>query len=609
MNFFKISPMFNQFSNYLNGNFGGGYNQSNGNGRNSIIPEELYNYIPRGNLGNVNGETYYGNYAAYNQQPQEEAPQMNDYTRDNVNGIQMRNVDGQMQVMPPNQPVLEMPQLNENGQLPNMEYLERSMQQPFVPPHPVQTEHPIEEAPAENVDYSKIRPANVGVFCTYQIKNAFNVEHSIPLDELYYKKGIAEYTHEDLIRRINKVYDRSIANYKIICSSNRFTKYINADSTEAPVFHFDFSANLKTNASKDKKEINLIDTKVDLEKAMNLKSPRDAYRVQYTEDGETLFALEHSIDDLNTAGVDKSRMSITGLFAPIASFGFSNVQVSFGSKKEIIDRESIPDSQTKRLMETVFYAYYYSVYESLYRDMNAACFADENLKELAYKLLYTTIKDSPCMNVNRLTDSQRVIGFPDFANFVSHGNMVDFVFLTQPRMMIRTQGASQKTSKTEFCHEAVVSYIKSNIVIMRVGKMRLANRMIVGPSKYVNKTGAASGNMEYKWCNIIQYIDDQCKIEIMVIPYRVNQSAECCYKYDVYASFYTLDNALISRLYGTEFFVVEECVSNFCHAIHDKNAPQDNAFRTEDHYTKIGIPAAFSADGMVVPPRTTLDFV
>lgn len=597
--------MFNQFSNYLNDDFGGGYNQSNGNGQNPIIPEEFYNYIQRVNFGNVNGEAYYGNYPAYNQQqPQEEAQQMNDYTRDNVNGIQMQNVERQMNVMPPNQPVLEMPQMNENRQLPNMEYLERSVQEPFVPQPPVQTYTRV-----DTVDYGKNKPDNVGVFCTYQ-DNTFNLRYRIPLEEVYHGENFGGFTPEEFIRNMNNVYERLVKNYDIICRSNKFVDYIDADRTKVPVFHFDFSDNPKTNAVKDKKDIKLTAVKDALKEAKNSGS-REAYEVQYTEDGEKLFTLEHHVDDLDTSSVKKSSMSITGLFAPIASFGFSNVQVSFEFKKEIIDRERIPDSQTKKLMQAVFHTSYCSVYEISYGNSRAEDFADDNLNDLAYKLLYTTIKDSPCMNVNRLTKSKSrtITGFADFANFVNDGNLVSFVFLTQPRIMIRTPGASQKTSKTEFCHEAVISYIKSNRVVMKVGKLRLATRMIIGPSKYVNTDVQNVENMEYKWCNIIQYIDDECKIEIMVIPYRVNQSAECCYKYDVYVSFYTDGLNLISRLYGTEFFVLEECVTDLCYVIHDKKTQKADAHKTEDSYKKIGIPAAFSADGMVVPPRTTLDFV
>ena len=415
---------------------------------------------------------------------------------------------------------------------------------------------------------------------------------------------------KESMSKLDELYKSYINRYKSL-------SYLNEKEINIPLFEF----KTKKGRNSNNTELNCTTNSKELLKGyLNGIDNNCIFIVNYGIGIDDNFTYPHYIDEIYNN--NDLKVSITGRAFQSVFNKLINLSSLKINKIQTIDFNKINDNQVKSLMKNIFVPWYIYLYAYVY---NSTITSNEIIKSkdnLIFKLYYTTIKNSSCMNVNFNieTNINTISGFANYFNKSESNNFINIMFLTQPRVLLTSKTKGQRGSKNILLNNCMISYInpKSKIeyrytpqsIYRRHGKAKYRNQVILGPSKRTNNINflpskeknkekiLGNTNFEYKYINSIEFEDDKNKIEILVIPYIVNQKREDCYKYDIFISFYTKEDQLISRLYGEDFFIYEECVNDYIECLHS------NDF---SGYIQNNIPAAIESTSTIIPPVLNID--
>lgn len=234
---------------------------------------------------------------------------------------------------------------------------------------------------------------------------------------------------------------------------------------------------------------------------------------------------------------------------------------------------------------------------------------------LLCKLYYTTIRDSPSLNVNVnvTTSLSAIAGLPSYAMKSLPNNLVNVMLMTDPPILFTTKSRGSRCFKTSCSNYGTISYIHDNRLYRYHGLIEFSNEIVIGPcvsnnpnivavpegkSEPERYTNVKKENIEYKYVNKILFITAKLKVLVYIIPYLVNENMEKCYKYECTVLFYNNMDNLIKCLSTKDFFVYEECISEFAKCV---------TKRDFSNYFFNGYPAAIDSEGMAIPPVLNID--
>lgn len=300
------------------------------------------------------------------------------------------------------------------------------------------------------------------------------------------------------------------------------------------------------------------------------------YTVVYTKNEQKTFKM------LNWAQKEpQSLKGMTGIVFPIYIVRHINATYSTSKMLQCIDIDKMLESKDQMTQSA-----------GVLLDEDRQIGKIQGGENVLRILMYTTIKDESCANMNRGSkDRTLVTGFQSYATISR--STAHFVFLTPNPFLITVKSSSQGTTKNFSTHVAEFTRFKGEGIVTTLGKALLTNKVIVGPSKYwstdegINKT-----NLEYKWASTINFHTDKedLQLEVVVVPYIVEMNTDFCYRYQVYVTLW--ENEHFTKMECTDFFIYETAGLKGV---------------TYFGMQPWGIPAALDDGTMVIPPKVTLN--
>lgn len=297
---------------------------------------------------------------------------------------------------------------------------------------------------------------------------------------------------------------------------------------------------------------------------------------------------------------DYENYQTTGRIFPSVYNKFSYLNIGKENYIQVINIDNIKDLNIKNLMLYFNISWYLRIKDhyKFSNEINAK-YLFENKNLLLFRLLYTTIKDKPSMNVNitSKTKLSDIHGFTSYVKKIIANNNICFMFLSNPPILITIKSNSQRNSQEQITSVGTLTYIKDNKIYRRYGNISISNNYIIGFANKNNKN-KENNNIEYKYINKIIFEDSINIIEIEVIPYIINNKREDCYEYEILINFKNKNNEIEKILITREFFIYEECIREFLKNILPINFKD---------YKRLGIPAALNSEGLKVPPILGID--